>query len=65
VHRAFANILDKEELWVSFDRFGFMRPTVGITINGKKTSRATWRSDEYFLHLDQSMLPLMQLMLID
>jgi hypothetical protein len=56
VHKAFSIVWEREDLWVSFDRFGFMRPTMNLKINGKKCNRSAWRTTETFLHLDQNPL---------
>jgi len=56
VYNAFKNVLGQENLWVSFDRFGVLRPTKGILIPGSETKedRPNWKTSESWLQWDMN-----------
>jgi len=55
LYSLYSNLLDNKELFVVFDRYGFMRPTKNIQFgNGKVEDREKWRTNKSWLHCDQN-----------
>jgi hypothetical protein len=54
IHSLFATLHGTEDLWVSIDRYGVMRPTKDVLINGEKMDKPTWRTQEKWIHFDQN-----------
>ncbi|UJR29326.1 hypothetical protein I4U23_010538 [Adineta vaga] len=58
--KLFQILLQRDDIWVKFDRYGMMRPTKGITFknpdDGSNTieDRSEWRSKPNWLHWDQN-----------
>eukprot|EP01117_Protostelium_nocturnum_P017788 TRINITY_DN7301_c0_g1_i1.p1 TRINITY_DN7301_c0_g1~~TRINITY_DN7301_c0_g1_i1.p1 ORF type:complete len:368 (+),score=69.89 TRINITY_DN7301_c0_g1_i1:75-1178(+) len=54
LYKAFSTILQEEKLWVSVDRWGIMRPTVGVDMGGSTGSvdKPEWKSYKSWLHWD-------------
>lgn len=61
IYKLFTIILNREDLWVKFDRYGLMRPTKNIRLKNtsatdspKFISRPQWLTEENWLHWDQN-----------
>ncbi|CAF1414000.1 unnamed protein product [Adineta ricciae] len=58
--KLFQILLQQDDLWVKFDRYGFMRPTKDIPFTNKDNNSITiedrpeWRSKPNWLHWDQN-----------
>jgi len=53
VHKIFTHIWGTERLWVTFDKYGVMRPTKGIEIDGEIVDRPEWKTRSNWCHWDQ------------
>lgn len=53
IYSVFSHLLQRKDLWVSIDRYGFFRPTKGVMINGKKVDRIDWKTEPN-IHLDMN-----------
>jgi len=58
VYNVFKNILGRDKLWVSHDRFGVLRPTKDIVIptelKENTINKPSWKTIDYWLHWDMN-----------
>jgi len=55
VHQAFQAIFNQRNLWVKMDRYGFMRPTRGLTASPTfKVDKVDWETERNWVHWDQN-----------
>eukprot|EP01080_Neovahlkampfia_damariscottae_P012488 gene12488-6236_t len=52
VYESFSNILGTKDLWTSIDRYGIMRPTKNVKINGEIKDMEKWKTTQKWLHWD-------------
>jgi len=52
LHKAFSLVLGTEDLMVSADRFGILRPSKNVEINGQLVDKPEWKSQEAWFHWD-------------
>eukprot|EP01087_Luapelamoeba_hula_P024522 TRINITY_DN9360_c0_g1_i1.p1 TRINITY_DN9360_c0_g1~~TRINITY_DN9360_c0_g1_i1.p1 ORF type:complete len:446 (+),score=103.34 TRINITY_DN9360_c0_g1_i1:16-1353(+) len=52
LHKVFATLIGTPELLSSVDRYGIMRPTKDVLINGTKLDKPGWRTQEKWFHWD-------------
>jgi hypothetical protein len=53
IYSVFSHLLQRKDLWVSIDRYGFFRPTKGVMINGTKVDKKAWKTFPN-IHLDMN-----------
>ena len=55
IYHVFSELMGRDDLWVSFDRYGFFRPTLGISMNGSGDLQdfPEWKSRKN-IHLDRN-----------
>eukprot|EP01114_Cavostelium_apophysatum_P019571 TRINITY_DN6344_c0_g2_i1.p1 TRINITY_DN6344_c0_g2~~TRINITY_DN6344_c0_g2_i1.p1 ORF type:complete len:377 (-),score=68.61 TRINITY_DN6344_c0_g2_i1:256-1386(-) len=58
LYQVYSKLMNMNELWVSVDRWGIMRPTIGVPFKNAETGETErkdmpdWRSAELWLHWD-------------